>query len=256
MLHLDCPVPHVARLALRTHDRLARLFCKPLEHTQKVLSRRHRDHCRSVGSTSPERHPQPQLRPPDSRSCGSRPRRRLRRRMLLCARSGNHDVVAGTGVTEPRASTSRRNRICGGEWPRPTCAPITASSNRRSNGPPRSVPRPGDTSHPTRSSRSSTDSNAGGRVPAFVRVAAARRDRAEIVAAQRRERPPRPSGVMGPSGGGHSIMPVLAGAGSEAATQALPRRRTACLVWRARSTYAPSRLCRAGGGDVPVRVAR
>ena len=35
MLHLDCPVPHVARLALRTHDRLARLFCERLKHTPK-----------------------------------------------------------------------------------------------------------------------------------------------------------------------------------------------------------------------------
>jgi hypothetical protein len=33
-------VPHVARLAVRMHDRLARLFCERLEHTQKVLCRR------------------------------------------------------------------------------------------------------------------------------------------------------------------------------------------------------------------------
>ena len=69
MLHLDRPVPHVARLAPRTHDRLARSFCEPLKHTQKVLSRlASRHHCRSVRSTSPERRPQPQLRPPDSRT--------------------------------------------------------------------------------------------------------------------------------------------------------------------------------------------
>ena len=39
MLHLDRPVPHVARLAPRTHDRLARSFSERLEHTQKLLSR-------------------------------------------------------------------------------------------------------------------------------------------------------------------------------------------------------------------------
>jgi hypothetical protein len=39
MLHLDCPVPHLARLALRTHDRVARSFGERLKHTQKVLSR-------------------------------------------------------------------------------------------------------------------------------------------------------------------------------------------------------------------------
>ena len=39
MLDLDCAVPQLARLALRTTDRLARLFCERLKHTQKVLSR-------------------------------------------------------------------------------------------------------------------------------------------------------------------------------------------------------------------------
>ncbi len=38
MLDLDCAVPQLARLALRTTDRLARLFCERLKHTQKLVS--------------------------------------------------------------------------------------------------------------------------------------------------------------------------------------------------------------------------
>jgi hypothetical protein len=37
MLDLDCTMPHVAGLVLRTQDRLARVFCERLEHAVRVL---------------------------------------------------------------------------------------------------------------------------------------------------------------------------------------------------------------------------
>ena len=36
MLGLDCLVPHIAGLVLRTLDRLARVFCEGLEHTPRI----------------------------------------------------------------------------------------------------------------------------------------------------------------------------------------------------------------------------
>ncbi len=78
MLHLDCPVPHVEGLALRTHDRLARLFRERLEHTQKVLTRLASRTLPVSRVDSPERRPPPQLRLPDSRTprslAGAEPR--------------------------------------------------------------------------------------------------------------------------------------------------------------------------------------